>query len=368
MSSKPDYYDVLGVERNASEDEIRRAFRKLAREYHPDVSKAPDADAKFKQINEAYEVLRDTEKRQMYDRFGHADARGGFGAGVDDFAGVGDIFDAFFGRGTARTRRTEQRGADRRVVLTMDFVESVFGAAKTVEYERLEPCGGCGGDGAAPGTKPSTCRMCQGAGQVQRAERSLFGQFVNVATCPRCHGEGREITEPCPTCNAMGLERRALSREIEIPAGLPPGTELRLSGAGDHGRNRGTPGNLYVAIEVEPHPLLERDGDDIVSDLVLNVAEAALGAVVDIPTVDGEESVTVPPGTQPGTVLKLRGRGVPRYRGSGRGDQRTTVNVVVPKKLSSDQRDLLEQLRDSLPAGSDAKGQSFVEKARAAFR
>jgi len=368
VSSKPDYYDVLGVGRNASDAEIRGAFRKLAREYHPDVSKAPDADAKFKQINEAYEVLRDAEKRQMYDRFGHADARGGFGAGADDFAGVGDIFDAFFGRGTARARRTEQRGADLRVVVRMDFVESVFGVTKVVDYARHEPCGACGGDGAEPGTKPSTCRMCRGAGQVQRTQQSLFGQFVNVATCPRCHGEGREITEPCSGCRGAGLERRAMNREIEIPAGLPAGTELRLSGAGDHGRNRGTPGDLYVAIEVEPHPELEREGDDIVSDLALNIAEAALGTRLEVPTVDGEETVTVPAGTQPGTVLKLRGRGVPRYRGSGRGDQRITVKVVVPQKLSSDQRETLEQLRDSLPAGRDADGRSFVEKARAAFR
>ncbi len=368
MSSKPDYYEVLGLSRDASESQIRSAFRKLAREYHPDVSRDPDAETKFKQINEAYEVLRDAEKRQMYDRFGHAGPRGGFGAGSDDFAGVGDIFDAFFGRGTSRPRPTEQRGADLRVVLSLEFIESVFGATKSVEYERHEPCGTCGGNGAEPGTKPSTCRMCQGAGQVQRTQRSLFGQFVNVATCPRCHGEGREITEPCSTCHATGLERRPMDREIEVPAGLPPGTELRLSGAGDHGRNRGSPGDLYVAIEVEPHPQLERAGDDIVSDLVLNVAEAALGATLDVATVDGEETVTVPAGTQPGTVLKLRGRGVPRYRRSGRGDQRITVQVAIPKKLSSEQRELLEQLRDSLPIGSDGKDRSFVEKARAAFR
>ena len=250
----------------------------------------------------------------------------------------------------------------------MEFVESVFGATKSVDYERHEPCGTCGGNGAEPGTKPSTCRMCQGAGQVQRTERSLFGQFVNVATCPRCHGEGREIKEPCPGCRGTGLERREMRREIGIPAGLPPGTELRLTGAGDHGRNRGVPGDLYVAIEVEPHPQLERDGDDIVSDLALNIGEAALGATLDIPTVDGDETVTVPAGTQPDTVLKLRGRGVPRYRRSGRGDQRINVRVVIPEKLSSAQRELLEQLRDSLPTGRDSEGRSFVDKARAAFR
>ena len=368
MSSKPDYYDVLGVNRDASESQIRRAFRKLAREYHPDVSREPDAETKFKQINEAYEVLRDDEKRQMYDRFGHAGPRGGIGAGVNDVGGVGDIFDAFFGRGTTRRRPPEQRGADLRVTLTMEFVESVFGATKSVDYERHEPCGTCGGNGAEPGTKPSTCRMCQGAGQVQRTERSLFGQFVNVATCPRCHGEGREIKEPCPGCRGTGLERREMRREIGIPAGLPPGTELRLTGAGDHGRNRGVPGDLYVAIEVEPHPQLERDGDDIVSDLALNIGEAALGATLDIPTVDGDETVTVPAGTQPDTVLKLRGRGVPRYRRSGRGDQRINVRVVIPEKLSSAQRELLEQLRDSLPTGRDSEGRNFVDKARAAFR
>jgi len=252
VSAKPDYYDVLGVERTAGPDQIRKAYRDLARRHHPDVSREPDATSRFQQINEAYEVLRDKEKRANYDRFGHDGPGTPFGTGFDDFGGIGDVFDAFFGGARRPRPGGAQPGTDARVEVELEFLDSLFGVETDVTYRRLEPCGTCTGNGAAPGTKPSTCRMCQGAGQVQRAERSLFGQFVNVATCPRCHGEGREITEPCPTCNAMGLERRALSREIEIPAGLPPGTELRLSGAGDHGRNRGTPGDLYVAIEVEP--------------------------------------------------------------------------------------------------------------------
>lgn len=368
MTGKTDFYEVLGVGRSASDAEIRDAFRNLAREYHPDVSQDPDAESKFKQISEAYEVLKDSEKRQIYDRYGHQGAAGGQGSGVDDVGGVGDIFDAFFGRGPSRGRSGAQRGADLRVELEMEFVESVFGATKSLEYERHEPCGTCGGNGSALGTKPTTCRMCEGAGQVQRAQRSIFGQFVNVATCPRCHGEGREISDPCTACHGSGLERREMNREVDIPGGLAPGTEIRLSGEGDHGRNRGSPGDLYVAIGVEPHPRLERDGDDIVSDLVLNFGEAALGTTLDVETVDGGETVNVPAGIQGGSVIKLSGRGVPRYRGRGRGDQRVVIRVAVPKKVSREQRVLLEQLRDSLPTGLDADDIGFVGKARAAFR
>ena len=366
MSAKRDYYEVLGVPGDATDAQVRNAFRKLARKYHPDVSREPDAEQKFKEVNEAYEVLHDAEKRQMYDRFGHASPSGG--AGGEGSGGVGDIFDAFFGRGQSRERSGAQRGADLRAGLSLEFAESIFGAVKSVEYERHEPCGTCGGGGASPGSKPTTCRMCQGAGQVQRAQQSVFGQFVNVATCPRCRGEGREIKDPCSTCRATGLVLRQMEREIEIPAGLPPGTELRLSGEGDHGRNRGAPGDLYVAIDVLPHPQLQRDGEDISSELLVNIGEASLGVSVGIETIDGEEKVSVPAGIQPGTVIRLRGRGVPRYQGGGRGDHRITVYVEVPKKLSREQKELLAQLRESLPSGRDADGSSFVEKARAVLR
>ena len=368
MSSERDYYRMLGVSRDASADDIRKAYRSLARKYHPDVSKDSGAEARFKQINEAYEILRDPEKRRTYDRFGPDGARSPFGVGHEDFGGFGDIFDAFFGGGRSPRRPVAEQGGDLRAQLTLGFIESVFGAERTLEYERLEPCGTCGGSGAAPGTKPMTCRLCRGTGQIQRAQRSIFGQFVNVTTCQRCRGTGQEIPEPCPTCRSVGLERRRIERTIKIPAGLQPGTELRLTGEGDHGPRGGVPGDLYVSIEAEAHPQMAREGADIVSGLVLNVGEAALGATVGVETVDGTETVKIPAGTQPGSVLTLKGKGVPHFRGSGRGDHRITIHVAIPTKLTREQRGLLEQLREILPPGGGEDASGFAEKVRAAFR
>lgn len=368
MSAKPDFYDVLGVERTAGPDEIRKAYRDLARRHHPDVSREPDATERFQQINEAYAVLRDDEKRATYDRFGHDGPGSPFGAGFDDFGGIGDVFDAFFGGGRRSRPGAAQPGTDARVQVELEFLESVFGVETDVEYQRLEPCGTCAGNGAAPGTRPSTCRPCRGTGQVQRAQRSIFGQFVNVTTCDTCGGAGQVVESKCPTCTGVGLERVSVNRTVRVPTGLQPGTELRLTGEGNHGPRGGSPGDLYIGIDVKPHPVLERDGDNILSNVVINVAEAALGASLEVETADGLKPVKIPPGIQAGTPIRLRGKGAPRLRGSGRGDHFLFVHVATPTKLNRKQRDLLEQLRETLPGGSDTGGRSFAEKIRAAFR
>ena len=368
MSAQADYYETLGVGRDASDADIRRAFRSLARKYHPDVAKTAGAEDRFKEINKAYEVLRDPEKRKLYDRFGSEGPASPFPAGGQDFSGFGDIFDAFFGGGRPRGSRGPEGGADLRATLNLGFLESVFGVEKALVYDRLEPCGTCGGGGSEPGSKASTCRLCGGSGQVRRAQRSVFGQFVNVSTCGRCGGGGQEITNPCRTCHGAGLERKRLERTINVPAGLQPGTDLRLTGEGDHGPRGGPPGDLYVAVGVTPHPRLLRDQDDIVSGLRINMAEATLGAAVDVETVDGPSTIKIPAGTQPGAVLTLKGLGVPRYGGAGRGNHRLTVQVQIPSKVSREQRGLLEQLRESLPEGGSEDAESFAERLRAAFR
>ena len=368
MSAKPDHYDVLGVDRTAEPDEIRKAYRDLARRHHPDVSREPDATARFQQINEAYEVLRDEEKRANYDRFGHDGPASSFGTGFDDFGGIGDVFDAFFGGGRRSRPGAAQPGTDVRVQVQLEFLEGVFGVETDVNYMRLEPCGTCAGNGAAPGTRPTACAACRGTGQVQRAQRSIFGQFVNVTVCETCGGAGQVVESKCPSCTGVGLERVPVQRNVRVPAGLQPGTELRLTGEGNHGPRGGAPGDLYIGIDVEPHPVLERDGDDILSNVVINISEAALGAKLEVETADGPSTVKIPAGIQAGTPIRMRGKGAPRLRGSGRGDHFLLVHVATPTKLSRNQRRLLEGLRETLPGGSDSDGRGFVEKIRAAFR
>lgn len=368
MSTKPDYYDVLGVDRTASSEEIRKAFRDLARRHHPDVSKESDAESRFKQINEAYEVLGDSEKRSNYDQFGHSGPGSPFGVGFDDFGGIGDVFDAFFGGGRGSRGQAVQSGEDARVVIDLEFLDAVFGTEKHISYRRLEPCGTCGGAGAAPGTRPTTCSSCRGSGQVQRAQRSIFGQFVNVVACDSCGGSGQVVESKCPNCTGNRLLRVEAERSVKIPAGLQDGTELRLSGEGNHGLRGGRPGDLYIAINVKAHEVLEREGDNIVSNVLINVSEAALGTKVEVQTVDGMGAVSIPSGTQAGSAIRLRGKGVPKFRGSGRGDHYLFVHVRTPTKLSREQRRLMKELGETLPAGSDADGRTFAEKVRSAFR
>lgn len=354
---KQDYYDVLGVARGASADELKKAFRRLAMQYHPDRNKEPEAEARFKEINEAYEVLSDPERRAMYDRFGHAAAQGGpegFARGFDGFGfgGLGDIFDAFFGGAQQRGQRGPTRGADIRRSITINFEEAVFGIEKAIEVQTAEICTACNGLRAEPGTEPERCPQCNGSGEVRRVQQSIFGQFVNVAVCDRCRGDGRIITHPCKHCRGAGREKRKRKLSVKIPAGVDHGSQMRLTGEGEIGTHGGPRGNLYLQINVKQHEVFRRDEDDILLELDLNFAQVALGDDVPVPTIDREpHELRIPPGTQTGEMFVVRGKGVPHLRGGGRGDMIVRVNVVTPKNLSKDQRDLLKQLAESLSSG-----------------
>lgn len=353
MANKRDYYDVLGVPRTATKEEIKKAYRRLARQYHPDVSTEDGADEKFKEISEAYEVLSDDTKRTAYDRFGHAGVKGA-GAGFDPYAGFGtmaDFFEEFFGGfggASRRRRRGPRRGADLRYDLTIDFEEAVFGTEKEIELVRPEICPDCNGTGAEPGTYPETCPECRGTGEVRRVQQSILGQYVNVTTCPRCNGEGEIVATPCRTCYGQKQVQQQRTLKVKIPAGIRSEQQIRYTGEGAPGSYGGPPGNLYVFINVRRHPLFERRDDDILLDLEINVAQAALGDEVIIPTVYGDEKLKIPPGTQSGTVFRVRGRGVPHRNGHGAGDQLVITRVKVPTELTARQRELFEEMAGTL--------------------
>ncbi len=360
-----DYYEILGVQRTASNEELKTAFRRLARQYHPDVNKSADAEERFKEINEAYAVLSDPQKRAAYDRFGHAGVRNAAG-GADfnvDFTDFADIFgDLFgFGRSTRRSRNAPHRGADLQYRLDLTFEEAVFGAEKEIEITRDEICRTCNGSGAEPGTSPTRCPTCNGAGEVRQMRQTILGSMVQVATCPQCNGQGEIITSPCSTCQGRGLERRTRKKVVTVPAGVDTGTQIRLAGEGQPGSNGGPSGNLFIVINVRPHKYFRRRDYDILMDLNVNVAQAALGAEVEIPTVDGPTKLKIPAGTQPGKVLTLRSKGVPHLRGNGRGDQLVVVNVEVPSRLTSEQRQLFEQLAKSLGSEVSPQERGFLD-------
>jgi molecular chaperone DnaJ len=374
MASKRDYYEVLGIPRDASPGEIKRAYRRLAFQYHPDHNKDEDAEARFKEVNEAYEVLSDAEKRAIYDRYGHAGIPQ-FGRGFEgfDFGGFGDIFDAFFGGGATRARRAApQRGADLRYNLNISFKEAIFGCDKELDVVRTETCSLCRGTGCNPGSQPSRCPICNGTGEVRRSYRSIFGQFTNVTTCDRCHGEGEIITDPCPRCAGQGKERCKRNIAVKIPPGVDDSVTIRLSGEGDSGSRGGSPGDLSIILSVQPHKFFKREGDDILYDMALNFAQAALGDEVQVPTVDGESQLKIPAGTQSGRRFRIKGKGVPHFRGHGRGDQIVTVHVVTPQPLDENQKRLLEELAKTLgpatmpPEPEEERG--FFEKVKDAFR
>jgi len=352
MSSKRDYYEVLGVERSADDDEIKRAYRKLARQCHPDVNKEPDSEARFKELNEAYEVLGDREKRMQYDRFGHAGVAGNGYQDFSGFGGFGDIIEDFFagfgfGGATRQARHGPRRGADLRYDLQITFEEAVFGAEKEIELPRSETCPRCNGSGAEPGTMPTTCPQCKGTGEVRRVQQSILGSFVNVAACPRCQGEGKIITSPCSECHGEKQVRRTRKLTVTIPKGVDDGTQLRLSGEGEAGAYGGPPGNLYVVLQVQPHPLFVRRENELYYELPINFAQAALGAELKVPTLEGEEKLSVPAGTQTGKAFRLKGKGVPYLRHNGRGDLIVSARVVTPKHLDDRQRELLRQLGET---------------------
>lgn len=351
MSAKRDYYEVLGVERGASEDEVRKAFRRLARQFHPDVNRNPDAELQFKEVNEAYEVLSDAQKRALYDQYGHAGPGGQFGQGgfegFETFGGFGDLFETFFGgSGATRGRRGPERGADLRYDLTLTFEEAVFGCEKEIQVPRWETCPTCRGNRSQPGTQPTKCPACDGKGELRRSQQSIFGQFVNVVACDRCKGEGRLITSPCAECHGQGRVKSERKLAVKVPAGVDNGQQMRLSGEGEAGMRNGQRGNLYVVMQVQPHEFFERQGSDVVYQLPLNFAQVALGAEVDVPTVDGPTQLKIPAGTQNGRVFRLRGKGIPRLQGEGRGDQLVVAAVVTPTDLAHEERELYQRLAE----------------------
>jgi molecular chaperone DnaJ len=371
-----DYYEVLSVSRNASKVEIKKSFRTLARKYHPDVSTEDNAEQKFKEINEAYEVLSDDQKRQQYDRFGHAGVSGAGAGGFNGTAGFGgfeDIFEDFFSSFVGRqggSRSGSRRGSDIRVDVNIAFEEAAFGIDKEIEFHRLQVCDVCDGSGAREGSHPITCPDCKGAGEVRQVRQTFVGSVVRVAACPRCGGKGKIIENPCTNCDGSGRRRRKTNLSVKIPAGVHDGLRIQVRGEGDFGTKSAPPGDMYVVIHVIEHEYFKRRDSDIILDVSVNVAQAALGDKVQIPTLEGDVEMVIPAGTQTGKVFRLKGKGVPRLRtdgtNSGRGDQMVYVTVEVPSKLTESQRKLFEELGESLGneiiPQSSASGKGFFSR------
>jgi molecular chaperone DnaJ len=374
MADKRDYYEVLDVARNAQSDEIRKAYRRLARKYHPDINKEDGAEEQFKELTEAYEVLSNEERRAAYDRYGHAAFAGG-GGGGDPFGGFsggspfGDLFESFFGGGFSRTgarQRATPRGNDVRVHLDLSFEEAVFGVEREVKVTRFEPCDDCGGSRMQGGKQPATCPQCGGSGEMRRVQNTILGQIMTSTTCDRCGGEGVIIDDPCPTCRGRGRVSKSRTVDVKVPAGVDEQSTLRISGQGEQVK-AGIPGDLFVQLRIKSHAELGRTGKHILYDLPVNVAQATLGAEIEIPTVEGRVVFTVPPGTQPNQQFRLRGRGVPDLRGGARGDQLVTVHVIVPTELSHGERELFESLNERLGDAKMPKDKGFFSKVKDAL-
>jgi molecular chaperone DnaJ len=371
-TTKRDYYEVLGVGRSATEDEIRKAYRKLAFQYHPDRNTEAGAAERFKEIQEAYEVLSDDGKRSTYDRFGHLGTNGGFADGPFGRAGgfgIEDLFDSFFGAGTASGRRQRiQRGADLRLDVKISFEEAIFGGEREVSFPRQEPCTPCEGKGVEPGSQPIPCVRCGGTGELRRVHQNFFGQFVNVSVCDRCDGHGSIITDPCKECRGQGSVKATRTLRVNVPAGIDDGSQIRLSGEGEPGPNGGPPGHLYMVIHVEPHRYFRRQGNDLLLELPINFAQAALGDQVEIPTLEGTTELKIPGGTQTGRVVRLRGKGVPYLNESGRGDLQVRLRVETPTDLSDQQRKLFKQLAATFDGEvKPQENKGFFDKVKDAF-
>jgi len=359
-----DYYEILGVDRNTDKEEIKRAYRRLARKYHPDVNKEAGADERFKEINRAYEVLSEPETRARYDRFGEAGVSSGGGGAPDmgDMGGFADIFESFFsgfsntGQQQARRRSGPTRGEDLRFDLKLEFREAVFGGEKQIKISHLETCATCSGTGAKPGTRPRTCGTCSGTGQVRRATRTPFGSFTQVSTCPTCNGTGQTIEDKCESCNGLGLNQVTKKLKITIPAGVDSGTRLRVSSEGDAGQRGGPAGDLYVYLFVQADNEFEREGINVLSEIKISYLQAILGDKIAINTVDGKKPLTIPAGTQPDTVLTLEGLGVPKLGNPvARGDHLIRIKIDIPTKIGSEEREVLEKLKEK-QFGNAAKG------------
>ncbi|TLS53745.1 molecular chaperone DnaJ [Paenibacillus antri] len=371
--AKRDFYEVLGVQKGASADEIKKAYRKLAREYHPDVNKAPDAADKFKEAKEAYDVLSDDSKRANYDRFGHADPNQGFGGfggggGADFGGGINDIFDMFFGGGGGRRNpNAPQRGADLEYQMQIEFKEAVFGKETDITIPRTETCDVCEGSGAKPGTKPETCSVCRGSGQQEVVQNTPFGRIVNRRACGNCNGTGKIIKDRCNNCWGAGKVKKQRKIHIRIPAGVDDGAQLRVSGEGESGMRGGPSGDLYISIRVKPHEFFEREGEDIYCEVPLTFAQAALGDEIEVPTLTERVKLKIPAGTQTDTYFRLKGKGVPRLRGHGQGDQHVKVVVVTPTNLSEEQKQLLRDF-GGMSGERTHENNGFFERMRKAFK
>ncbi|NQD66359.1 molecular chaperone DnaJ [Bacillus haikouensis] len=373
--SKRDYYEVLGVGKDASKDEMKKAYRKLSKKYHPDINKEADADQKFKEISEAYEVLSDDQKRAQYDRFGHTDPNQGFGGGADfgggGFGGFEDIFNTFFGGGGGGRRRdpnAPRQGADLQYTMSLKFEEAVFGKETEIEIPKEEECDTCHGSGAKPGTKVDTCSHCKGAGQLNVEQNTPFGRIVNRRVCHYCNGTGKQIKEKCSTCGGAGKVQKRRKINVKIPAGIDDGQQLRVTGQGEPGMNGGPPGDLYVVFHVRTHEFFERNGDDIYCEMPVTFAQAALGDEIEVPTLHGKVKLKVPAGTQTGTRFRMKGKGVPNVRGYGTGDQHIQVKVVTPAKLTEKQKQLLREFADISGQVPDEQHESFFDKVKKAFK
>ena len=374
MADKRDYYEVLGISKGASEDEIKKAYKKMARKYHPDLN--PDnkeAEEKFKEVNEAYEILSDPGKKARYDQYGHAgvDPNFGAGAGFDggfDFGDLGDIFGSFFGGGFGGGRRTNpnapQRGESIRLSLTISFEEAAFGCSKEVTVERMEQCGTCSGSGCAAGTTPEVCPECHGSGQVQVRRQTPMGVFATSAPCGRCGGKGRIIHQPCPDCKGTGAVRKRRTIKASIPAGIDNGQTISIRGQGHTGKNGGPAGDLLITITVRPHELFRREGTSVLCEAPITFAQAVLGAELEIPTIDGKVKYELPEGTQTGTTFRLKGKGIPSINGRGRGDQYVTVYIETPRSLNREQKDALKKFAETMGDNNYEERRKFFKKCK----
>lgn len=387
MADKRDYYEVLGVSRGASEEEIKKAYKKAAKQYHPDLHPDdPDAAEKFKEVNEAAEVLTNSEKRQRYDQFGHAGVDGngmggGFDGGFSDFGGFGDIFENIFGGfggGGASQKNRPRRGADIEATITVSFEDAAFGVEKEVEITRLENCSTCHGTGAAAGTSPRTCSQCNGSGQVRSVQNSIFGQMQSIQPCPQCHGEGTVIDSPCSDCGGTGKSRKRRTIKVSVPKGMENGASLRITGEGEDGYKGGGRGDLYIHVNVQSHPDFIRVGDDTHAQCDISFTQAVLGDTIEVPTLDGQVAFQIPPGTQNNAVFRLKEKGIPHMRGKGRGDHKIKVRVMVPVNLNDDQKEKLQEFENSLHednyknpkknSESSRKDKGFFDKMKDAFK
>ena len=374
MADKRDYYEVLGVEKGASEDEIKKAYKKLARKYHPDMNPGDkEAEEKFKEINEANEVLSNPDKRQKYDQFGFAGVDpnygagqgGGYGAGGFDFGDLGDIFGSFFGGGFGggqARRNGPMRGETIRTSISISFEEAAFGCEKEVIINRTENCSECGGTGCAKGTTAEVCPDCHGSGTVQVRRQTPMGMFATTQTCPKCNGTGKIIHQPCPKCHGNGVERRQRTIKATIPAGIDNGQTISLRGQGHAGKNGGPAGDLHITVTVRPHEIFRREGNSVLCEAPITFVQAALGAEMEIPTIDGKVKYTIPEGTQSGTVFRLRGKGIPNLNGKGRGDQFVTVYVETPRNLNNEQREALKKFGETLGENNYEERKGFFKK------